>query len=164
MQHFKLVYLFPEFKSPGVLQKVFHRTRTQNSLYYLSHAKSVDPNNIRDVLEESTPFKYPRELEQFSFKVAQKVWASKIVRNELKKKYCDKANAKSRQSIDLLKRLYVESPAAGTQAKIIFDLDPNFFSIAEGRPIDKKFSMSKYLSVNILKYVVISIMQKTNRV
>lgn len=145
------ILFIPECKATGALAKIFHRTRQPCSQYYLSEAKSVDPNNIRDVLKESTPFKYPQELEQFSFKVAQKVWHSKLIRNELRKKYYDKTNVRSRQSVDLLRRLYVESPMEGAKARTIFDLDPHFYSICEGRPIDKRFSMSNFQKVNITK-------------
>lgn len=145
----KVLILFSEIKGPSILQRVFHNSRVSNSVYYISHAKSVDPTDIRDVLTESTPYKYPQELEQFSFKVVQKEWTKKVGRKELNMKYNEKTNTRSRQTQDLLKRLYVEDPPWIEGLKTIFDVDPNFFSIVEGRPIQKKFSMSAYLEVRI---------------
>lgn len=62
-------------------------------------------------------------------------------------KYNKKTNYRIRQSEDILQRLYVEDPPDVLGQKTIFDIDPEFYSICEARPIDKRFEMSKYLEV-----------------
>lgn len=95
--------------------------------------------------KELPPFKQPTNLNQFSMKVVQKKFRDQILRQELSKKYCCKTNAQIRAKNDLLERIYIEDPPELKGMKTVLDIDPEFFTIVEGRPIAKAFSMSKYL-------------------
>lgn len=112
--------------------------------HYFTASANVTEANERDLLKEASPFVYPKDLEEFAYKVMSKAWRDNLRRKELKFKYNERNNYLSRQQLDILNRLYVKDPEE-TSIKTILDIDPEFFSIVEDRPIREKFKISNYV-------------------
>ncbi|XP_045462570.1 cilia- and flagella-associated protein 100-like [Harmonia axyridis] len=111
---------------------------------YFSRAPGVTTENLRDLHAEPSPFLYPKDLEEFAQKVLNKAWRNNLRTTELTKKFYERNNYRTRQQGDLLKRLYTEDPDV-SNLKYIVDIDPDFFKIADGRPIPDKLNMRDYI-------------------
>lgn len=114
--------------------------------HYFSAGTKIDYKNQRNLLDEPSPFIYPKDLEELSYKVLSKEWKEHLRQKELKYKYYQRNNYKSRQQLDTLNRLFVEEPQHQS-LKTILDVDPQFFTIVEGRPVKtKKFNIKNYIN------------------
>lgn len=131
----------PKIKAPKPVERMSAKRCTD---HYFTAGKKVNDDNQRDLLKELSPFVYPKDLEEFAYKVMSKAWRDNLIRKELKYKYNERNNYQSRQQLDILNRLYVKDPET-TRMKTILDIDPEFFSIVEGRPIKEKFQISNYI-------------------
>lgn len=131
----------PKIKAPTPVEMISAKRCAD---HYFTAGKKVNDDNQRDLLKESSPFVYPKDLEEFAYKVMSKAWRDNLRRKELKFKYNERNNYQSRQQLDILNRLYVKDPET-TRMKTILDIDPDFFSIVEGRPIKEKFKISNYI-------------------
>lgn len=138
----KATRLRPKMKPPTPLEKISAKRCAD---HYFTAGKKINDKNQRDLLKESSPFVYPKDLEEFAYKVMSKAWRDILRRKELKFKYNERNNYQSRQQLDILNRLYVKDPPT-TRMKTILDIDPEFFSIVEGRPIKEKFKISNYIN------------------
>ncbi|GJQ68464.1 hypothetical protein Trydic_g17042 [Trypoxylus dichotomus] len=125
------------------IQRVFGNKNIVKDHYFTSGSK-INDENQRDILQEPSPFVYPKDLENFSYRVMSKAWRDNLRRKELGLKYNRRNNYQSRQNLDMLNRLYVKEPELQSM-KTILDIDPNFFSIVEGRPIGEKFNVRDYI-------------------
>lgn len=131
----------PKIKAPTPVERISAKRCAD---HYFTAGKKVNDDNQRDLLKESSPFVYPKDLEEFAYKVMSKAWRDNLRRKELKLKYNERNNYQSRQQLDILNRLYVKDPET-TRMKTILDIDPEFFSIIEARPIKEKFKISNYI-------------------
>lgn len=111
---------------------------------YFTAGCGINDENQRDLLNEPSPFVYPKVLEELAHNVMTKEWKSELRKKELSYKYNERHNYKSRQQADMLNRLYVKQPEV-TSAKMVQDVDPEFFSIVEGRPIPEKLRLRQYI-------------------
>lgn len=111
---------------------------------YFTTGNAVDDRNRRDVLNEPSPFVYPKDHEEFAHKVLTKQWRSDLRKKEMSYKYNERHNYKSRQQADMLQRLDIQD-AEIKSCKMIQDVDPEFYTIVQGRPIPEKLSISRYI-------------------
>ena len=130
--------------------KPHHRTKEPVKLprikpRYFTSGCGINDQNQRDLLNEPSPFVYPKDQEEIAHKVMTKAWRSELRRKELSYKYNERHNYKSRQQADMLNRLYVKEPQVKS-AKMVTDVDPEFFTIVEGRPIPEKLRLRKYIA------------------
>ncbi|KAK9674970.1 protein of unknown function (DUF4200) [Popillia japonica] len=125
------------------IQRVFGNKNIVKDHYFTSGSK-IDDVNQRDILSEPSPFVYPKDLETFSYRVMSKAWRDNLRRKEFRLKYNMRNNYQSRQNLDILNRLFVKEPELQSM-KTILDIDPNFFTIVEGRPIGEKFNVRDYI-------------------
>lgn len=132
----------PKIKPPLPLERI-HAKKSIKEHCFTAAAK-VNDENQRDLFQETTPFVYPKDLEEFSYRVMSKAWRDNLRAKELKYKASDRNNYRTRQQADLLNRLYVKE-AEITGMKTIVDIDPEFYSLVEGRPLMEKFDVRKYV-------------------
>ncbi|RZB39150.1 coiled-coil domain-containing protein 37 [Asbolus verrucosus] len=111
---------------------------------YFTAGCGINNDNQRDLLNEPSPFVYPKDSEEFAHKIMAKAWKTEFRRKELSCKYNKRHTYKSRQQADILSRLYVEEPELKS-VKMIKDVDSEFFSIIEGRPIQEKLNLRQYI-------------------
>lgn len=130
-------------KQKTVLERVFGNKNIVKD-HYFSAGEKINDDNQRNILEEPSPFIYPRDFEEFSFKVLSNEWKRKLRRKELKFKCFERNNYRSRQQLDMLNRLYVKEPEQQSM-RTILDIDPEFFTIVTGRPIKEKFNVKQYI-------------------
>ncbi|XP_017786367.1 PREDICTED: cilia- and flagella-associated protein 100-like [Nicrophorus vespilloides] len=130
-------------KAKPPLERIFG-SKTHVKDHYFSDGSKVNNTNMRDVLQEASPFKYPDELDAFAFKVMSKKWETTERRKELKLKYNDRNNYITRHQRDMLNRLYVPTQDVKS-AQTILDVDSEFYMIIEGRPIAGKFQLQDYI-------------------
>ncbi|KAK9880954.1 hypothetical protein WA026_013278 [Henosepilachna vigintioctopunctata] len=127
------------------LQKILNsQTKDRAKDKYFSYAPGVDESNLRDLFTEPSPFLYPKDLEEFAQKVLNKAWRNNLKTTELAKKFYERNNYRTRQGGDILNRLYTENPDVSNM-KYIIDIDPDFFKIADGRPIPDKLNIRDYI-------------------
>lgn len=112
--------------------------------HYFTAGETVNDDNQRDLFKETTPFVYPKDLEEFSYRVMTKAWRDNLRTKEFKLKACQRNSYRSRQQQDVLHRLYVKEPEVKS-IKTILDIDPQFYSVVEGRPLIDKFDLRKYI-------------------
>lgn len=139
----KLKKPIPKVKPPSALENVHLKKKSVRN-HYFSAGLKVNDDNQRDLLTESSPFVYPKDLEEMSFNVMSKAWRDKLKRRELSVKCSKKTNYRTRQQQDVLNRMYVKEPETKGM-KTLLDLDPEFFSLVEGRPLFEKFRVRKYV-------------------
>ncbi|EFA01145.1 cilia- and flagella-associated protein 100 [Tribolium castaneum] len=124
---------------------------------YFTAGTGINDRNQRDLLNEPSPFVYPKDHEEFAHKVMTKEWRSDLRRKEMGYKYNERHNYKSRQQGDMLNRLYVKEPEIRS-AKMVQDVDPEFFTIVQGRPIPEKLKLSRYIQTvrDVLKTKILT--------
>ncbi|XP_022903092.1 coiled-coil domain-containing protein 38-like [Onthophagus taurus] len=133
----------PKIRAKTALQKIFGNKNVVKD-HYFSQGTGINDDNQRDILHEPSPFVYPEPLETYSYKTMARAWNDKQRIKELKLKCNERNNYTSRQNLDMLNRLYVKEP--GTQSmKTILDIDPDFFTIVEGRTIGEKWNIREYV-------------------
>lgn len=131
-------------KKKTALERVFGNKDVVKDHYY-SSAPNVNDDNQRNLLSEPSPFIYPADNEELSYKLLSREWKEKLRRKELKYKYNQRNNYRSRQQLDILNRLYVKEPEQQSM-RTILDIDPEFFTIVAGRPVKtKKFDIKTYI-------------------
>lgn len=133
----------PKVKPPTPLERAGIKKRFVKKHYFSDGAK-INEKNQRDILKEPSPFVYPKDLEAFSYKVMARAWRDNLRRKELKLKYNQRNSYRSRQELDQLNRLYVKE-AEIKGLKTLKDVDPEFFSIVEGRPLFDNFKINRYI-------------------
>lgn len=130
-------------KKKTALQRVFGNKDVVKD-HYFSCATKINDSNERNLMTEPSPFIYPKDVEELSYKVLSKEWKEKLRQKELKYKCNIRNNYRSRQQLDLLNRLYAKEPQQQSM-RTILDIDPDFFTIVEGRPIKSKFDIKTYI-------------------
>lgn len=138
----KLKKPVPKITPPSPLERI--RAKKSIKDYYFSAGENVNDDNQRDLFKETSPFVYPKDLEEFSYRVMTKAWRDNLRIKELKFKACERNNYRTRQQADLLHRLYVKEPEVKGM-KTILDIDPEFYTLVEGRPLIEKFEVKKYV-------------------
>lgn len=143
---FTLSFISEPIKPPTQLQRVFHQINTKTGSRYFTKTKSKKSTseNEKQCERELPPFVVPESLNQFSFRLVEKMIRQERQKAETKRNYANKTNVRSRKMEDCLERLFMEEPDP-VKIKTILDIDPDFYTIVEGRPVSKPFSMSKYL-------------------
>ncbi|XP_044735743.1 cilia- and flagella-associated protein 100-like [Chrysoperla carnea] len=130
-------------KRTHILQKIFHTRNVPRSQYYSSQASNVTAENQRDVTKDKIPFKYPDDRNLLYYKGQLK---AKKAENRIKEKYLPisaQQSNRTRQCSDILKRTFVEEPEDVVHT--ITDIDPEWFTMVEGRPILTQHSQSRYV-------------------
>lgn len=130
-------------KQKTVLERVFGNKNVVKD-HYFSAGQQIDDDNQRNIIEETSPFNYPKDFEEFSFKVLSNEWKKQLRRKELQFNCVERNNYRSRQQLDVLNRLYVKEPEQQSM-RTILDIDPEFFTIVTGRPIKEKFNVKQYV-------------------
>lgn len=133
----------PKVRPKKPIERIFGSKEVVKEHYFSAGVK-INENNQRDLLKEPTPFTYPKDIEEFSYNVISKEWRERARQKELKQKCNERNNYQSRQQLDILNRLWVEDPKEQSM-RTIFDIDPDFFTIVEGRPIAEKFNIKDYI-------------------
>lgn len=72
-----------------------------------------------------------------------RAWRDNLRRAEESLKYNERQSQRTRMQMDTLPRLYVKDPTIKTM-KFITDVDPEYFSLVEGRPVTRKTNMKEY--------------------
>lgn len=144
----------PRLKPPTALERVFGRKKSKK--HYFTAGANINDSNQRNVHAEPSPFKYPDDLEEFSYKVMTKAWRDTVRHKESKLKYNERYSYQTRQKLDVLNRLYVKEPEVASM-KTILDLDPDFFTMVEGRPVPQNFNRRDYIedTRDVLRYKIV---------
>jgi hypothetical protein len=101
---------------------------------------------MRDVLKEPTPFSVAPDTDESNYRMQHKLWRQRCREEEAQHDLSTRPNYRSRQNMDLLKRLYVpDEEAEGSREPGLLDIDPQYFKIMEGRPIKEKLNIRKYV-------------------
>ncbi|CAH1155462.1 unnamed protein product [Phaedon cochleariae] len=108
--------------------------------FYFTASPKVD----QEADAKPLPYGYTKGLEEFAHKVLMKAWRDDVRVKELAVKCFEKPSYRNRNQLDLMKRLYVKDPPE-TKMKTILDVDPNYFTIVQGRPIPDKLSTQDYI-------------------
>ncbi|KAJ4432007.1 hypothetical protein ANN_20621 [Periplaneta americana] len=133
-------------KRPTLLECIFNKRYTDRSVYYFTSGTSVDKKSMRDVAEEPTPYWCPPDTEEFSYKVVYDVWRQRFREQEAAYDYTKRPNYRSRQTSDLLQRLYIpDDEVKEPKEPGLLEIDPTFFKIVEGRPIKEKLDIRNYV-------------------
>lgn len=119
------------------LLKNIMRPKTRAIQKYFTAAPGVNEYNAINLDKEPSPYKYPEDLERFSYKVMQRAWRDDVRIKNLKAKCYEKPSYQDRHRKGLLNRLYVSEPKLET-VKTILDVDPQYFSTIEGN-VPKKY-------------------------
>jgi hypothetical protein len=128
-------------KRPSLLERFMNRPA-----HYFTSGSGVDKSNMRDVLKEPTPFSIPPDTEELSYRDLHKVWRQRSREQEAQHDLSTRPNYRSRQNMDLLKRLYIpDEEAEECREPGLLDIDPQYFKVIEGRPIKEKLDMRKYV-------------------
>lgn len=128
---------------PSALGRIFGSGKHLKRHYFTSGVK-INNDNQRNLLTEMSPFKYPQSKDEFSYRVVKRAWDKNLRKKELSLNAMTRNSYRSRQNLDILNRLYVEEPKEQSM-RTIFDIDPDFFTIVEGRPIADKFNIKSYV-------------------
>ncbi|XP_065160257.1 LOW QUALITY PROTEIN: uncharacterized protein [Atheta coriaria] len=134
----------PIIRPKTILERIFGSKKFVKDHYFSSGTK-INESNVRDLVKEASPFKYPDDLDVFSYKLMAKTWLSSNRTKEMNLKYNERSNYTVRQSKDVLNRLFVESANVKCNTTIL-DIDPEFYSIVSGRPITVKFNLQEYMN------------------
>ncbi|KAF5304036.1 hypothetical protein FQA39_LY01821 [Lamprigera yunnana] len=133
----------PKLKPPSALERVFGKVGKPRD-HYFTAGVNINESNQRNVHTEPLPFSYPKDLEQFSYRLMAKAWRDKRIRQENQLKCKNRQSNRTSQKVDLLNRLYVKDPEIKSM-KTILDIDPEFFTLIEGRPVVQKFNRLGYV-------------------
>lgn len=125
------------------LQKIKRCRNQENSQYYLTIGRK-ETTFIRDVIKEKTPYGHPLILKEESFKAYSKARNKEIRKEEKKLRYFERDTFKSRETKDIRSRIYVKEPPDDVHT--VVDLDPEFYSLIEGRPIEYPFDKTNYMN------------------
>ncbi|KAJ8924911.1 hypothetical protein NQ315_001068 [Exocentrus adspersus] len=123
------------------------KPKTSIKRRYFTSGVKVNRSNVRTFENESSPFEFPKDFEEFAHKVLTKAWRNDVRVKELEKKVFQRTSYNDRQKRDLLNRLYVEEPQLEA-GKAALDIDPNYFSVVEGkycRPIPDRVDIRQYI-------------------
>lgn len=123
-----------------------HKPKTVLKPRYFTSGYGINEQNKKDLNKEPSPFRYPKDMEEFAYRVMTKAWRNEVRIEELQEKCSNKPSYKGRQREDLLARLYVEDPTIDSM-KSILDIAPEYFKVVEGRPIPDKLDIRKYIEV-----------------
>lgn len=134
----------PKVRPKKPIERIFGSKEVVKE-HNFSKGVKINEKNQRDLLKEPSPFVYPKDLEEYSFKVINKEWRERLRQRELKQRYNVRNNYQSRQNLDILNRLWVKDPQEQSM-RTIFDIDPDYFTIVEGRPIAEKFNIKDYIN------------------
>lgn len=119
-------------KKMSKLLKNIMKPSTRSKKKYFTAGHGITEQNAINLDKEPSPYKYPEDLEQFAYKVRQKAWREDTRIKELKAKCYQKPGYQDRHRRGLLNRLYVEEPKVDTM-KTVLDIDPQYFSLIEGK-------------------------------
>ncbi|KAK5642136.1 hypothetical protein RI129_008303 [Pyrocoelia pectoralis] len=133
----------PKLKPPSALERALGRPNKPKDHYFTAGVK-INESNKRNIHAEALPFSYPKDLEEFSYRLMSKTWRVNRIKKENECKYNERQSQRTRQTLDLLNRLYVEDPEVKSM-KTIVEVDPQFFTLIEGRPVPKKFNRWDYI-------------------
>jgi seryl-tRNA synthetase len=123
-------------------ERIFNRKHTGLSVHYFTAGTGVDRNTARDVTKEQTPFRFPPETEEFSYKA----WRQRFREQESRYDFRTRPNFRSRQNMDILNRLYIpDEEVEASREPDLLDIDPQFFKVIQGRPIREKLDIRKYV-------------------
>jgi len=132
-------------KRPSLQECNFGRRYTSRSVHYFTTGTGVDRGTMRDVNAEPAPFWFPRDTDEVSYRVLCKVWSKLRREEEARYDLTTRPNYRSRQNMDILKRLYIPDEEVECKEPGLLDIDPQYFKILEGRPIKEKLNVRKYV-------------------
>ncbi|KAB0792878.1 hypothetical protein PPYR_12498 [Photinus pyralis] len=146
----------PKLKPPSVYERVFGKPGKPRDHYFTAGVK-INESNKRNIHTEALPFSYPKDLEEFSYRIMSKAWRKNRIKRENERKYNERSSQRTRQKMDLLNRLYVEEPEVKSM-KTILHVDPKFFTLVEGRPVACKFNRRDYIEDvrNVLRTKIVT--------
>ncbi|KAK3930832.1 Cilia- and flagella-associated protein 100 [Frankliniella fusca] len=155
----------PRVHAPTVLQKIFKQRNQKRSTYYVTSGRQV-PEAKEDADEEGAaedgaparardqaeglwkqgrqPFWIPPDELFAPFVAFQKEQAALERKRELALPVHKKPNARTRLTTDLLRRLHIPEDPPPTE-KTMVDMDPEFYTIVEGRPNRDRVSLREYI-------------------
>ncbi|XP_066251780.1 cilia- and flagella-associated protein 100-like [Euwallacea similis] len=113
---------------------------------YFTSGHRIDEHDKKDLEKEPSPFHYPKDLEEFAYKVMNKALRNDVRIKELTGKCLQKLSYKNPQTKNLLQRLYVENPTIDSM-KSVLDIAPEYFKVVEGRPISDHLDIRNYIDV-----------------
>ena len=132
-------------KRPSLQECDFSRRHTTRSVHYFTTATSVDKATMRDLNAEPPPFWFPPDADEVSSRVLSKVRSKLRREEEARYDVITRPNYRSRQKMDILKRLYIPDEEVECKHPGILDIDPQYFKILEGRPIKEKLNVRRYV-------------------
>ncbi|XP_052121647.1 uncharacterized protein LOC113203003 [Frankliniella occidentalis] len=158
--------LRPRVHAPTVLQKIFKQRNQKRSVYYVTSGRQIPEEeekaegvgeqeseaaeegsrkNEKKGKQKDKPFWVPPDEHFAPFVAFQKEQTALERRKELALPVHKKPNARTRLTADLLRRLHIpdEPPPA---EKTMVDMDPEFYTIVEGRPNRDRVSVREYIS------------------
>lgn len=132
-------------KLPSLLECNFNRRLTSRSVHYFTTGTGVDRCTMRDVNAEPTPFWSPPDTDEVTYRMLHKVCRKLCREEEARYDVITRPNYRSRQKLDILKRLRVPDEELECKEPGLLDIDPQYFKILEGRPIKQKVNKRKYV-------------------
>ncbi|KAK6622016.1 hypothetical protein RUM44_001823 [Polyplax serrata] len=137
-----------KIKRVKTIQKILRNRYQDRSIYYFTSRGKVDPkkSNETDKYEEDTPFYFPKESGDFSYRTK---YREDHVKDREKAKgytYYNRPNYTTKLNEGKLERLHVPSTEVELPGRSVTEtVDPEYFTIASGKPITEKFKISSYL-------------------
>ncbi|GFG33888.1 hypothetical protein Cfor_09859 [Coptotermes formosanus] len=137
--------LTSKVKRPSLQECNFRRLHAGRAVHYFTAGTGVDKGTMRDVNAEPSPFWFPPDRGEVSYRLLTKVWCKLRREEEARYDAITRPNYRSRQRMDILKRLYIPDEEVECKQPGLLDIDPQYFKILEGRPIKEKLNLRRYV-------------------
>uniref|UniRef100_A0A1B6L842 DUF4200 domain-containing protein n=1 Tax=Graphocephala atropunctata TaxID=36148 RepID=A0A1B6L842_9HEMI len=143
-QNFKIVK--PTVAAPKLVDKIFHRTRQPQSVYYFTSGRKVDPQVVAELRKKRSPYSFPPiPPVGVPHSVLQKLEKDKLREREKGLNAMEKPSRKMRQMEHLAERVYVPPSGKVKYPSKSLIIDDQYFAVVKGRPIKEKFSVKTYI-------------------
>ncbi|KAG8274411.1 cilia- and flagella-associated protein 100-like [Homalodisca vitripennis] len=143
-QNFKIVK--PTVNAPKIIDKVFHRSRQPQSVYYFTSGRKVNPQVVNELEKKKKAYSFPPiPPVGVPHKVLRQVEKDNLKEKERGLSAMEKPSRRMRLMENLAERVYV--PPRGkfhfpSDSRIV---DDQYFAVIKGRPIKEKFSVRNYI-------------------
>jgi hypothetical protein len=142
----KTLGLSSKGKRPSLQECVVSSRYANRSVHYFTTGTGVDQNTMRDVSKEPTPFWFPSDTEQFSYRAWYRARKERLREEQSRCDFSTRPNYRTRQNMDIRNRLFIPDEETDEfREPGLLDIDPHYFKILEGRPIREKLDIRKYI-------------------
>lgn len=134
-------------KRVKTIQKLMRNRYQDRSVYYVTYGRKLDEEIMKELkIKKKSPFYISKNIGDFSYRTSYREEHAETKGTAKKYRYYNRPNYLSRMAVGKLERLHVSMTNLDLPGRSVTEtVDPEYFTIASGKPILENFKITSYL-------------------